>query len=179
MKVARPVPLKDHVTHVFMLYQLYYDEFGVGRLKWTTGYTMMLMMDVVLHQWLVDELLGELLTLTSPRKREESSIQKKKSATKTKHHSNLTNFTYPQLEGVFRIPCMFGCFQRSQKKNWPPKQTGKLEKLGPLRYVGHAALFGFRDLSPQDDTDASFGASTLWWGCRPVIHCCAEAMWRD
>ena len=44
--MARPVPLKDHTTHVFMLYQLYYHEFLVGRLKWTIRYTMMLMMDV-------------------------------------------------------------------------------------------------------------------------------------
>lgn len=58
VKMARPVPLKDHTTHVFMLYRLYYHEFRVGRLKWTIGYTMMLMMDVgsissMMSSWVV------------------------------------------------------------------------------------------------------------------------------
>lgn len=103
--------------------------------------------------------------LPSPPQRKGGNPQfQKKSATKTKHHDNLTHLNLKVS--------IFGCFKPEKPHNKkPPKKDGKLDLL---RYVGHATLFGFRDLSPQDDTDASFGASTLWWGCRPVIHCWSD-----
>lgn len=157
--------LKDHTTHVFMLYQLYCHEILVGRLKWTIGYTMILMMDVgsissMMSSWVAWWVFYPHLP------KEKGGILNSKRNLPPKRNTTAIS---PIKTWKCQDSCHFWMFQT--RKATQQETTEKGGKLDLLRYVGHATLFGFRDLSPQDDTDASFGASTLWWGCRPVIHC--------
>lgn len=125
--MARPVPLKDHITHVFMLYQLCHDEFLVGKLKRTTGYTMMVMMDVgsissMLSSYQFMSCLVSFLPSYPQRKGENPRFQKKsatKNETPRQSHLNLK---------VSRIPVIFGCF----KPEKPPKKTGNWICSGTL-----------------------------------------------